>query len=131
MTHYAQGRCDSFPETAPAALVVSQFDRLRPDIVLLSSDQRGSPADALSNHVTAQGFKTVERANLPGGCEQLQVLVRRTGGNDVAIEGGARLMTLTDGARTRADEPRSCPSVPVHEARCAPPAALKGDKPRS
>ena len=60
--------------------------RLQPNVVLLSTDGRDPQAGAppggeLSNYVASLGFETVDRKSLPGGCEKLQVLVRRRGGN--------------------------------------------------
>ena len=81
VNHYAQGRCDSFPETASAAVVARQMHRLRPDVVLLSTDRRGRQDDELSDCVAALGFEAIDRACLPGGCEKLRVLARRSGEN--------------------------------------------------
>ncbi len=82
VNHYAQGKCESFPDTAAAATVVRQMGRFRPDVVLLSTERRGSPADELSDCIAALGFEVVDRSSLPGGCEKVLVMVRRTGGNE-------------------------------------------------
>ena len=81
VNHYAQGKCESFPETAPAAAVLRQIDRLRPDVVLLSTDGRGSQGDELPDCIAALGFEAIDRSSLPCGCEKLQVLVRRGEGD--------------------------------------------------
>ena len=44
-TYYAQGQCESFPQTASLAEVFIEMERLRPNIVLLSTDGSSSPAD--------------------------------------------------------------------------------------
>ena len=77
VNHYAQGRCESFPETAPPAAVLRQIGRLRPVVVLLSTDRRGSQGDnELSDCVTALGFEAIDRVCLPRGCDKLRVLVK-------------------------------------------------------
>jgi hypothetical protein len=80
VNHYAQGSCESFPETASASAVASQIDRLRPDVVLLSTDRRGPQGDEFSDCIAALGFEAIDRSRLPGGCEKLQVLARRNQG---------------------------------------------------
>lgn len=107
VNYYAQGTCESFPETSSAATVVNLIDRLRPDIVLLLTDRRGSPGDELSDCVAAQGFEAVAPACFPGGCERLQVLVQRP----------------PNGGRTQ--------SINVVDGTRSVSATLKGDKPRS
>jgi hypothetical protein len=78
VNHYAQGRCESFPETASAAEVVRRIDRLQPDVVLLNADRRGT-SDELFACVLAHGFTPMDRSPLPGSRERLQVLVRSQG----------------------------------------------------
>jgi len=107
VNYYAQGTCESFPETSSAAAVVNLMDRLRPDIVLLSTDCRGSPSYELSDCVAARGFEAVDPACFPDGCEKLHVLVQRT-----PNEGSARSIKVADGIRSVS-------------------ATLKGDGPRS
>jgi len=107
VNYYAHGRCESFPETVSAAAVMMQIDRLRPDVVLLSTDRRGSPGDDLSDCVMALGFEAVDHASLPGGCEKLQVLVQR-----IPNEGHVPSIHVADGTRSvpatsRGDKPRS------------------------
>jgi hypothetical protein len=77
VNHYAQGKCESFPETAMAAAVVRQMGRFRPNVVLLPTDRPGLPGDKLPDYVAALGFEAVDRSSLPDGCEKLLVLVRR------------------------------------------------------
>ena len=93
VNHYAQGSCESFPETASAAAVISQMNRLQPDVVLLSTDRRGPQGDEMADRVAALGFETVDRVCLPGGCEKLQVLTRishrRVGGARKSLLYGA------------------------------------------
>ncbi len=78
VNHYAQGKCDSFPETALAAAVMRQMCRFRPDVVLLPADRSGFPRNDLPDEVAALGFEAVDRSSLPEGCEKLLVLVRHS-----------------------------------------------------
>jgi hypothetical protein len=75
-TFYAQGQCESFPQNASPAEVLIEMERLRPNIVLLSTDGSSSPADPLKDRLAAEGFETVDKASLPAGCEKLRMLVR-------------------------------------------------------
>jgi hypothetical protein len=81
VNHYAQGRCQSFPQTATATVVVRQMTRFRPEVVLLSTDCHALPSDKLSTYLASMGYKTVDRSSLPKGCEMVLVLVRPTDGN--------------------------------------------------
>jgi hypothetical protein len=118
VNHYAPGPCESFYETAPLAKVAWRIGRFRPDVILLSTDRRGPPADKLPDCVAALGFEPADWSCLPSGCENLRVLVRHAGGGRL-VQGGTQSNNLVDSALT------------MHEARCPPPATVKGDKPRS
>ena len=78
VNYYAQGKCESFPDTAAAAAVLRQMGRFRPDLVLLSTDRSGLPGDELPDRLAALGFEAVDRSSLPCGCEKVLVLVRRS-----------------------------------------------------
>ena len=79
VNHYAEGICESFPETAPASAVASQIVRLNPNVVLFPTDCRESAIGRLSDCAAALGFEAVDRRRLPDGCDKLQVLERRGG----------------------------------------------------
>jgi hypothetical protein len=75
VTHYAHGRCQSFPENAQPADVWNLMEILRPNVVLLAADRHGSPGDTLSAGLAARGFEAMEASNLPDGGQQWKVFV--------------------------------------------------------
>jgi hypothetical protein len=116
VNHYARGRCESFSEVIPAAIVVRRVNRVKPNVILLATDRSGSWSRELSACAAALGFDAVDRTRLPGGLEKLQVLVRRAAGNDVAGS-GIQSINLAEGR------------CAAQDARWQMPAA-HGEKPR-
>lgn len=94
VNHYSGGVCYAYPQATSTSAIVRIAQREEPNVVLLCTDCRQPPADDVSACLVAVGFTTVDRARLPAGCENFQVLVRGVADQCVAADGAGSKETV-------------------------------------
>ncbi|MGQ9575132.1 MAG: glycosyltransferase family 39 protein [Thermoguttaceae bacterium] len=109
VSHYAGGQCRGFAHAASWEPVSQMLQQFQPDVVLLVPTRSMGLArfNEFLAGIIALGWRRVDPAELPAGCEEIVVLVRAEGAMRLAARHRAR--RLPEGAGSPAGQ---TPGVP-------------------